>query len=390
MRLCGRHNRCCRLDRQSGDDDMLVAPGEGVPVPDLSPRQTQTLKADPVGGLPLVRVEGTPRAMGDLLGDQLAPRLRVMVQDTDDILQSALGNRLKRLLPAIAEDIKKRDPTGHMELESLATTAGLPMDSVIGAHGFASLMGSVHNPSLRCDSSMLAIPRAVSSSDGPLLGLLWRIPAQLSPHLTLVARRPSHGPATITLTIAGLHPIAGLCESGFAIAVNDLHMQSLQQEGLPPTAMVNLALSCPTYEDAHYLIDSRQLLGNAAFTLIDRSDRRATMETADGICYHLPDPDGTSPRVHTNHPLHRELQDSRPRAGSLDRLQNLARAIHLCDSINPRQMAECMASQARDSGSDHHEDLVTGGILVIDPRAAEIQACAGSRTERLTALPLLR
>lgn len=328
--------------------------------------------------------------MGDHLGELLSSRLRVLVQDTDALLHSALGSRLHRLLPAIADEIKKRDPTGHMELESIASSAGVEMESLIGAHAFSSLLGLVEEPGQRCDSSMLSVPRALAAGMGPLLGLIWRIPAQLSPYLTLVTRRPSHGPATISLTIAGLHPVAGLCESGFGLTVNDLHIPALHQEGLPPAAMVNLALSCPTYDDAHYLIDSRQLIGNASFTLTDRTDRRATMEAVDGVCHHLPDPDGTSPRVHTNHPLHRELQDHAPRPGSLDRLQQLAKNVSICEEMKPRDVAGLLASygQGRGMESDHDEHLVTAAVVVIDPRSMELHACSGSRAERLSPLSL--
>ena len=344
---------------------------------------------DPVGGLSVLHVAGTPRTMGTQLAHTLANRLHVLTQDTHEHLRTALGEAMPKVLNQVEHEIHRRDPSAHMELTSLAETAEISLDRIIGAHCFGALLAFSDKRTQQFESAMLNLPSGQTENNCPLTGFIWRIPAFLSPHVTLVSRTPNHGPATLTLTINGLHCSAGLSEARYAIVINELVNQAKRHHGLADAAAIMLALSSPSYADAVQVINGKPLLAPRAFTLSDYTQQRHTYESAEGKCHLLPDRDPQSARIHTNHALHVDLQDLPTASGSVKRLQYLARSIHgHTTQITPQEMASWLAERDRTLHDDNDEPLVTAGIIVFDPVNQCLHACAGNKPERFGTLAI--
>ena len=191
--------------------------------------------------------------------------------------------------------------------------------------------------------------------------------------------------------MGGVHTTAGVSEAGFAIALNEIHTPTNHRGGLPESAMTMLALASPTYDDAHLMIESKPLMANRTFTMIDNAKRRSTMESVDGACHHLPDPKKESPRIHTNHALHADLQYTIPQGTSPLRLQRLAQSVYGCaNNTSVHQLASWLAERDTDMGSDNENQLVTGAITILDPAERRLYASSGNKYEKMSHADLKR
>ena len=267
-----------------------------------------------LGGIPLISVIGTPRAIGEGLGHRLKSRLQVLAQYLAEQLaaNSRLGGRqltpanvrerLRSTMPALAD----LDPGLAMELESLARAADLSTEDLFIIHGYADLLSTFACPSLQ-PSTYIAFTSEQTESHAPTMALVWESDPALLPYVTLVHRIPAHGPASLSLTLAGLHPIAFINEAGLAAASNTL----LVSDGVPgqfTTHVLAALTSAPSYDDAVSRAQAGPRWGGRAIHLLAADGERCTFEVSGQHLARLPDPIRSAPRVHTNHPLDETIQ----------------------------------------------------------------------------------
>ena len=310
------------------------------------------LRGDGVAGVPVITVTGTPHTMGTSIGQRLKAKIQVLVQyafqvlieqapcyrnDTADPTSSRQRihedyRDLSRRLANCHEAMRRFDPAQWMEFEAMATGSGCSVDHLLMAHAFTDLLSLLGCPQPACNSSVLVLPGGHVQSGHPCLGVSWFLDPALLPHLVLVRRIPDHGPSTIALTLSGLAPIAGLAESGLAVAGNDLRITDGVEHGLPGASALVAALAAPTFDDAVIRARTGPRLGGQTVHLLDRTGRRCTIEACGGAVAELPDPQPSVARVHTNHSLDQTIAgfEAPPKdPTSRTRLARLARlALH--------------------------------------------------------------
>lgn len=265
---------------------------------------------DVLGGIPVVTVIGTPRTMGHRLGERMRPRLQVLAQFLGEQLAAGLAigddrpdlDQVRGLLrPALAR-LADLEPSLAMEVESVAAGAELPIEDVLLIQGWTDLLSRLHRPAPPTRSTFIGLPAEQTANGDPLIGLAWEVDPALVPYLTVLQRMPAHGPANISLTLAGLQPIAGLSEERVAVASNELRVS----DGTPGHLTANLvtaALSAPSFADALARIQAGPRWGGRALHLLDSEGVRASVELSGAEAAVLPDHLLNSPRVHTNHAI---------------------------------------------------------------------------------------
>ncbi len=263
-----------------------------------------------VGGIPLISANGTPRSIGETIGSRLKSRLQVLSQYLREQLTAAisaakpdgsadpLSNDLKQLTLTLATS----DPTVWMELESMARAAEVSEEDLLIVYGYSDLL-SRHRcavPPVR--SGYLALTGDQTDTGHPRLVYTWHLDPALFPYLTLVRRQPSHGPATLGLSLAGMYPVAALTESGIAGCVNELRVMD-GRDGYFTAHLLASVLTAPGFAEAAVRVQRGPRQGGAAVHLMDAQGQRLSVELSGQETATLPDPHPASPRVHTNHAL---------------------------------------------------------------------------------------
>ncbi len=284
---------------------MLAFSHPDYPVPTLV-----SAPLDLIGGIPLITAVGTPRAIGEAIGARCKPRLQVLAQYLREQLASAMTGSGHRItadslhdhLQAIALPLSRQEPALWMEIETMARVAELTPGDLLLIHGFGDLLSHYGCPVPPMRSSLILLSGTNTDTGEARLVHAWHLDPALFPYLTLVRRIPSHGPANITLTLAGLHPVVGLSEAGISAASNEIRVTD-GSEGQFTTHLLASVFSSPTFEDAAQRIRKGPRHGGAAMHLLSASGQRLSVEVSGQEAEVLGDPNPQSPRVHTTHPV---------------------------------------------------------------------------------------
>lgn len=293
---------------------------------------------------------GTPRTIGETIGQRLKPRLQVLAQYLTEQLAAGMSsegkgrlgrNDLRQLLQPSVEATTRLEPGVWMEIESMARAADLPPEDLLLIHGYGDLVGYLKASQAPTRSTFLAL-NAVHTDHGlPRLGLAWHLDPALLPYVTLVRRIPSHGPASLTLTLAGLAPVAGLSEAGIAAASNELRIED-GTPGLLTPHLIAASMTAPSREDADSRVQVGVRHGGAAIHLLDADGGRASVELSGQLAVRLPDPWPQSPRVHCNRAMAEEVLAVSGRVGdatSKSRLEQIAALAVDARACTPREIA---------------------------------------------------
>lgn len=359
--------------------------------------------SDMVGGLPLLTVTGTPRAIGESIGQRLKPRLQLLAQYALEQVAAgmlAAGHRalshddIRRALQPSVEAVPQLDPALSMELEAIAHATGLPREDLLLIHGWSDFCSYFRLP--QCStlrSSYVALPAAQMDGATPCAALAWHLEAALVPYLTLVRRIPSHGPATVTLTLAGVHPIAGVSEAGHAVALNALRVE----DGVPGQLASNLvatALLAPDWEDALHRLRAGPRHGGGCIHILAGTGQRRSLELSGQQSALLPDPWPHAPRVHCNAALTPAIRDvavADADPGSAARLRRLAALAVRAANCTPALLARWFALDERTASGEAAVpgiDPATTALLIGEPAQRMAYAARGGTGQPLGAIAL--
>ncbi len=270
------------------------------------------VNAEMIGGIPLVSVIGTPRTMGEHIGERMKSRLQVLSQYLYEQLGS-LAESARQGTPLSVEDQRRNlrdnatptttlEPALWMELAAMAGAADLPPEDLLQVHGFPDLLSRHRCRVPPSRSTFIALGPDHCDHRHTRLILAWHLDPTFLPYVTLIRRIPAHGPASVSLTLAGLHPVAGLSEAGIAVAANDLRVED-GTNGHFTTHLLAATLTAPSLEDAVHRVTCGSRQGGRCIHLMTGQGQRVSVELSGSQSCVLNDPLPGSPRVHTNHAL---------------------------------------------------------------------------------------
>lgn len=342
-----------------------------------------------VGGVPLMSVIGTPRTMGGHLGSRLKPRLQVLSQYLADQLctharpggLNLTTNRLRELIAPSAEHLQRHDPSLWMELEAMANASELPLADLLIIHGYGDLLSYFGCQIPPQPSTFLAIDSTHTKDGNALMSLCWYLDPALFPYLTLLRRIPTHGPATLCLTLAGLGPVAGLSEAGIAVAANEMRVRD-GVSGTFTNHLLSSMLTSPGFDDAQRRAQTGPRHGGAALHGLSSKGERFTVEVSGQQTARLNDALPDAPRVHTNHPLTESLM---PLSGTIDgtskmRLEQTAGQVVAVRSVEPSTISKWFGmgndtQTIKRVEADSERVPISLVLMILDPRMKELHIC---------------
>lgn len=361
---------------------------------------------DIIGGIPVINAIGTPRTIGETIGQRLKPRLQVLSQYLKEQLASAiidadpsrasddLSTHLKKLVVPMA----RTEPSTWMEIESIARTTGIPEEDLLLIHGWGDLLSHYmcQVPPMR--SSWLSLASVHTDTGMSRAVYAWHLDPTLFPYITLVRRMPAHGPASVSLTLAGLHPVAGMSEAGIAVGANELRVCD-GTEGHFTAHLLASALNAPAFDDALKRIQMGPRHGGAALHLLSAAGERASVELSGQTTAKLLDHVPLSPRVHTNQALDGEVMRWVARTGdplSKERLAYLAGRAVEARTCDPTTIATWFGMSrtiegASDSSSRKPSELLspdTTMLLIMDPGKKTMHLKRGGSPARMESIQL--
>lgn len=342
--------------------------------------------AEVIGGVPLVSVIGTPRTMGEHLGARLKPRLQVLSQYLADQLctharpggHNLTPKKLRELIEPSLGHLQRHEPSLWMELEAMAHASELPPADLMLIHGYGDLLSYLGCQVPPHPSTFLAIDSTHTQDGNALLALCWYLDPALFPYLTLLRRIPTHGPATLCLTLAGLRPVAGLSEAGIAVASNELRVTD-GTSGMFTSHQLASMLTSPGLDDAQRRAQVGPRHGGAVLHGLSGKGERFSIELSGQQMVKLGDPMPSSPRVHTNHPLSEMLM---PVSGASEptskmRLEQIASQVVAVNGVTPQTIAGWFGfdpdtSSMKRVEADSERVPISLVLVVLDPHGKEL------------------
>jgi hypothetical protein len=356
-----------------------------------------------VGGIPLVSVIGTPRTMGANIGTRLRPKLQLLAQYLMEQLAAAAqaaGNSLtpkavREALRASIQSATTLEPALWMEIESMAAAAELTEEDLLLIHGFGDLLSTYRCPVPPSPSTYISLGPPHTDTGLPRMVLAWHLDPALLPYVTLVRRIPAHGPASLSLTLAGVQPVVGLSEAGVAAALNELRVID-GILGQFVSHLLGATLTAPTLDDALTRAQTGPRHGGAALHLLSTGGERVTLEMSGQHQVRLLDPFQSAPRVHTNHPLHEDIARQAAHVGettSKARLESIASHAIDATCVTPAVIAGWFGLE-RDAS--HHTRFIadtgvspdTTVLAIVDPGAKTMHLRRGGAAGRLESVKL--
>ena len=346
--------------------------------------------AEVIGGVPLVSVIGTPRTMGERLGARLKPRLQVLSQYLAEQLctlsasngQALTPERLRDLIRPSVQVIARHEPSLWMEFEAMSQASDVAVEDLLVIHGYSDLLSFMQCQLPPRPSTFVCLDASHTADGKPCMAFAWYLDPALLPYLTLMRRIPSHGPATLTLTLAGLHPVAGLSEAGVAVACNELRVRD-GACGHFTSHLLSSMLTAPSLEDALRRGLAAPRHGGGAVHGLAANGERFSLELSGQQATRLVDPLAAAPRVHTNHPLDEQLIPTvvLVDATSKSRLEDAANLAVGSTGTTPHTIGEWfgltrepgstrIALARTDAEGEHSTDAVV--VIVLCPGAGEV------------------
>ena len=345
--------------------------------------------AELIGGVPLVSVIGTPRTMGERLGSRLKPRLQVLSQYLAEqlcTLSKAGGHsltpaNLRELIQPCGLAISRHEPSLWMEMEAIGQASDLPIEDLLLIHGFNDLLSFLQCQVPPRPSTYLCVDSTHTLDGQPLMALCWHIDPTLLPYLTLLRRMPTHGPVSLSLTMTGLHQVAGMSEAGMAVAANELRVRD-GSCGMFTSHLLSSMLTAPSLDDALRRGYAAPRFGGAAIHGLSQNGERFSVELSGQSTARLSDPMLHSPRVHTNHALDERIIPTvlQVDATSKLRLEQTASMAVAVGGITPAMIASWFGftepAEAQASPTRHEADSeripISTVLVILDPLKREM------------------
>lgn len=353
--------------------------------------------ADVLGGVPVISVMGTPRTIGETIGTRLRSRLQVLAQYLLEQLAAGTADGgggvrmdrddVRRALRPSMEAATRLEPGVWMEIESMARAAELPPEDLLLIHGYGDIRAAMRSSQPSDRTTFVSLTPVHTDHGQPRMALAWHLDPALLPYVTLIRRLPSHGPGNLTLTLAGLGPVAGLSEAGVAVAGNEMRVVDGAPGHLTPN-LVAAAVTAPSRQDAERRIIAGPRLGGACIHLLDHLGGRSSLELSGRLDARLPDPWPQAPRVHCNQPLAERVMSVAGQPGdatSPARLQRIAAAAVTARAASPRDVAVWfrMAESAdgpREAGSAQADGITPEStvLMICDPAQRTVHLKRGT------------
>jgi isopenicillin-N N-acyltransferase-like protein len=341
-----------------------------------------------------IELAGSRAAMGEAFGEafraeiaelyalRLANALRQATQYGGRTTREV---QLLRLARACLDASERFDPRGTAELRGIARGARLTPEQALAMNGLTDLRDGLAWGDLGevgAEGCTAVIVQRDASADGrPRLAQSWDLASDNAPFVVFVARKPSDGAQTWSVTTVGCQSLMSLNEHGLALGTTNLRTRD-SGVGVPYLGLIHRAQEERSAADAARVIASAPRAGAHSYLALDRAGAAAVVECTGRLAHIFGVASGT--HVHTNHcqlPAHAALEADTPRESSEARLARMrALLTERAGRIDAAFLRACYADPAGGALAICRKDfdgISTNAASVITPETGELWGCAG-------------
>ena len=267
------------------------------------------------GGIPRVRVAGTPYERGRQYGAQARTRIHLSVQAYQRVFAHYAGwdwPAVRRAAAGFEAPVAAFRPAYLDEMRGLADGAGLDLADVLAINvrtevmyaakaRLAPLATRVPQPPAECSAfAVVPVPGGPATT---LLGQNWDWLLHSAQTLIVLEARPDDGPDFVTVVEAGLLAKAGLNAAGLGLVTNALVTDAdIGAPGIPYHVLLRAILDCATVTEALTVLQAGTRSSSANYLIAHASGAALDVEAAPGDFTRLyPQFPGHGLLLHTNH-----------------------------------------------------------------------------------------
>ncbi len=267
------------------------------------------------GGIPRVRVAGTPYERGRQYGAQARTRIHLSVQAYQRVFAHYAGwdwPAVRRAAAGFEAPVAAFRPAYLDEMRGLADGAGLDLADVLAINVRTEVMYAakarqaplatrVPPPPAECSAfAVVPVPGGPATT---LLGQNWDWLLHSAQTLIVLEARPDDGPDFVTVVEAGLLAKAGLNAAGLGLVTNALVTDAdIGAPGIPYHVLLRAILDCATVTEALTVLQAGTRSSSANYLIAHASGAALDVEAAPGDFTRLyPQFPGHGLLLHTNH-----------------------------------------------------------------------------------------
>lgn len=339
---------------------------------------------------PELTVSGSPRQMGEQIGEALREEIRGFdAIALDRVRKSVDVSRARALTVArrCIDDVRGYAPPMLDELEGMAAASGIDVERL--------MLLQIRNQ-LQPDGAYGGCTSFAVGADagGPVTGQNWDNDPALDPFSVVLTRRPDDAPAFLSITQAGLIAYLGVSDAGIGLCMNTLPAPA-RPYGVPHYFTVRGIYGARDLDGAVDAVRRAERAIPANIMLITPQGPANLEVTVDDVHVLRDSPAGPGVVTHTNHCVHPdlcainadfpELIQSGPRKARVDAL--LAAAPRPV----PRDTLEAILRDHEDHPTSicrHTNDHPDNGFwtsvwsLIVDAGNARLHLSRGNPCER--------
>jgi isopenicillin-N N-acyltransferase-like protein len=341
-----------------------------------------------------IELSGTHAAMGEAFGEAFRAEIaQLYALRLENALRQATqyGGRatseadLLRLARACLAASERFDPRGTAELRGIARGARLSDERVLAMNGLTDLRDGLAWGDLdevgAGGCTALIVQRDATADGRPRLAQSWDLASDNAPFVVFVARHPSDGPRTWSLTTVGCQSLMSFNEHGLALGTTNLRTRDAGV-GVPYLGLIHRALEERSAEAAARVIAGAPRAGAHSYLALDRAGAGRVLECTGKLAHELVVARGS--HVHTNHcqvAAHIALEADTPRKSSEARLARMrellaARAGQIDSALLRDAYADAAGGTLAICRRDY-DGISTNAATVITPETGELWGCAG-------------
>lgn len=253
---------------------------------------------------PEVTVSGTPRAMGEQIGEALREQIRgfdaIALDRVRKTMDVSLDNALS-LARRCIEDVRGYAPHMIDELDGMAASSGIGVERLMLLQIRNQLQPDAVADSGGCTSFAVG-----ADAGGPITGQNWDNDPALDPFSVVLTRNPDDAPAFLSITQAGLIAYLGVNEAGIGLCMNTLPAPA-RGVGVPHYFTVRGIFEAQSLEQAVQAVQRADRAIPANIMMVTPEGPANLEVTVDDV-HVLRDSDaGPGIVTHTNHCVHPDL-----------------------------------------------------------------------------------
>ena len=339
--------------------------------------------------LPIVECSGDARSLGEQQGEQLRERISAFIDQRlsafAEYSRERGGPSVEQFLAAGAACLRgfeQWDPEGAAENAGIAHAAGVTPEALYGSTNMTDVRDVLLLPSPKTDEgcTSLLVPASQSRTQQVIVGQTWDLNPTDLDFVVAVHRRPTNGPETWSVTVAGALSLTGMSAQGVAVGTTNIKTKR-SRVGVGYLSLLHRAIRAGSAAAARDLVRSAPRAAAHTYWLADALGAVELEADPDTVVERRAD---TQPLARTNHCIADTMRAAEGEAPTASSQKRLARAQQTLASA-PQDVETLQAlmrdrTDGVDSINRYTEDAqgtTTNACLIAIPARLELWACRG-------------